>query len=112
MPGGHTKHNQQSVHVGCLSTPLFETVMKQFYSEEMLEMICNYGRYTENIFPLAAADGVLACTGLHNIIRDREGGEGGGYHIMVVRHDNVVPGDTGCHNIIFSVLRILMIEPR
>ena len=72
---------------------------------------------TQNILTLAAADGVLACTGLHNITRTggRGGREGGGYHIMAVmavRHDNVAPGDTGCHNIIFSVLRILMIEPR
>ena len=30
----------------------------------------------ENIFPLAAADGVLACTGLHNIGgREGRGGE-------------------------------------
>ena len=36
----------------------------------------------ENIFPLAAADGVSACTGLHNI--------------MAVRHDNVVMYSTGC----------------
>ena len=28
----------------------------------------------ENIFPLAAADGVSACTGLHNIVREEEGG--------------------------------------
>ena len=48
---------------------------------------------TQNILTLAAADGVLACTGLHNITRaggrGREG-EGEGYHIMAVRHDNVV----------------------
>ena len=70
--------------------------MKQFYSEEMLEMICNYGRYEREYIPISGSRWrfrLHRSTGLHNITR--EGGRGG-YHIMAVRHDNVVQG-TGCH---------------
>ena len=84
--------------------------MKPFYSEEMLEMICNYGRYTENIFPLAAADGVLACTGVHNIV-ERGGWSGGGYHIMAVRHDNVECRHPAQSSSLSFILMVLVIDP-
>ena len=38
---------------------------------------------TQNILTLAAADGVLACTGLHNITRAGGGREGGGGRISL-----------------------------
>ena len=33
----------------------YPSLMKQFYSEEMLEMICNYGRYTGEYIPISGS---------------------------------------------------------
>ena len=90
--------------------------MKPFYSEEMLEMICNYGRYTREYIPISGSRWRFS---LHRTAQYCQGGGGGewgiGYHIMAVRHDNVVMYSTGClcHscNVTFLILRILVLEP-
>ena len=102
--------------------------MKPFYSEEMLEMICNYGRYTREYIPISGSRWRFSlhrtaqyCQGFAGQGFAGQGFAGGGgewgrgYHIMAVRHDNVVMYSTGClcHscNVTFLILRILVLEP-
>ena len=50
-----SQSNEQSALPVLHFSPLFQVVMKQFYCKEMLEMICNYGRYNTKYFNISGS---------------------------------------------------------